>query len=66
MNGGRTSVAPRELASAYVSRMERHLAQLAQGHDPFGHLFAVERLARAARAEWWAGERDAERGKQGR
>ena len=54
-----------ELADAYVARIEAHLARLAQGHDPLGHLFAIERLARAARAEWWeAGRRD-ERGKPG-
>jgi hypothetical protein len=29
-----------------------HLERLAQGHDPYGHLLAIERLARAARAEW--------------
>jgi hypothetical protein len=38
----------------YVVRIEAHLARLAQGHDPMGHLFGIERLARCARAEWWA------------
>ena len=46
-------------------RIEAHLARLAQGHDPLGHLFAIERLARAARAEWWEAGRRAERGKPG-
>ena len=32
--------------------MEAHAVRLAAGHDPLGHLFAVERLARSARAEW--------------
>jgi len=41
------------LVKRYIPRIEGHLARLAQGHDPMGHLFAVERLARAARAEWW-------------
>lgn len=54
-----------ELADAYVARVEAHLARLDQGHDPLGHLFAIERLARAARAEWWEAGRRAERGKPG-
>ena len=37
----------------YVIRIEAHLAQLARGHDPMGHLFGIERLARSAKAEWW-------------
>lgn len=43
-----------DLAKGYVARIEVHLAKLAQGHDPLGHLFGIECLARAARAEWWA------------
>jgi hypothetical protein len=35
-----------------VARIAAHLARLAAGHDPMGHLFAIERLARAARSEW--------------
>jgi len=54
-----------ELADAYVARIEAHLVRLAQGHDPLGHLFAIERLARAARAEWWEAGRRTERGKPG-
>jgi len=54
-----------ELAALYVARIEAHLARLDQGHDPLGHLFAIERLARAARAEWWEAERQAEHGKPG-
>jgi hypothetical protein len=52
--------------AAYVARIEVHLARLAQGHDPPGHLFGIERLARAARAEWWEAQRQAERARNGR
>jgi hypothetical protein len=55
-----------ELADAYMARIEAHLARLAQGHDPLGHLFAIERLARAARAEWWEAGREADHVRHGR
>lgn len=42
-----------ELAERYAAWIEVHLDRLAHGHDPMGHLFAIERLARSARAEWW-------------
>ena len=42
-----------EVVDRYVIRIEAHLAQLARGHDPMGHLFGIERLARSAKAEWW-------------
>ena len=42
----------RMLAERYAPRIEAHLVRLGQGHDPLGHLFAVERLARSARSEW--------------
>ena len=54
-----------ELAERYVARIEAHLARLAQGHDPMGHLFAIERLARGARAEWWAEQRSPDRERRG-
>jgi hypothetical protein len=41
-------------AERYAARIEEHRTRLVGGHDPFGHLFAIERLARAARAESWA------------
>jgi hypothetical protein len=66
MSATHAPVAQGELADLYVARIAAHLARLAEGHDPLGHLFATERLARAARAEWWASERDAERGRHGR
>jgi hypothetical protein len=50
----------------YVMRIDEHLMRLARGHDPLGHLFAVERLARGARAEWWSAQRQAERRSHGR
>jgi hypothetical protein len=44
-----------------MARIEAHLTRLVDGHDPFGHLFAIERLARAARAEWLETERQPDR-----
>ncbi len=45
------TAAVRAIVEDYVARIEVHLGRLAQGHDPMGHLFAIERLARGARAE---------------
>lgn len=53
--------APSKAVERYLSRIEAHLARLAQGHDPFGHLFGIERLARGAKAEWWEAQRHAAR-----
>ena len=50
MSGPHAPVAHSELAETYVARIEAHLTRVSQGHDPFGHLFAIERLARVARA----------------
>ncbi|MGD0123643.1 MAG: hypothetical protein ABSC46_13955 [Candidatus Limnocylindrales bacterium] len=61
MSGANAPVAMTEIVEIYVARIERHLARLALGHDPLGHLFAIEHLARAARAERWAAERQTER-----
>lgn len=66
MSGTRARLAQSELAEAYVARIAVHLARLAAGHDPFGHLFSIERLARAARAEWTQAERGADRRENGR
>jgi hypothetical protein len=41
------------LVEDYVAQLRRHLARLTAGQDPVGHLFAIERLTRAARTEWW-------------
>ena len=59
-------VARSEPAEFYLVRIKVHLACLAKGHDPLGHLFGIERLARAARTEWWVAERDAERARNDR
>jgi hypothetical protein len=50
-------IAPADTVERYLARIEAHLVRLAQGQDPFGHLLAVERLARAARADWCEAER---------
>jgi hypothetical protein len=59
-------VASCELAVRYVARLEAHLVRLAEGHDPMGHLFAIERLARVARAERWEAQRRTQPGRHGR
>lgn len=50
-----------ESVERYVSRIEEHLVRFAEGHDPLGHLFAIERLARAARADWLEDRRRSDR-----
>lgn len=62
MSGAHAPAAPSVAVERYLSRIEAHLARLAQGHDPMGHLFGIERLARSARAEWWWAERHSEHG----
>jgi hypothetical protein len=44
------------IVNSIGARIEAHLTALRRGHDVFGHLFAIERLARAARTELWAAE----------
>lgn len=57
MSGAQAPTASSDAVECYVSRIEIHLVRLAQGHDPMGHLFAIERIARAARAERWVDQR---------
>ena len=59
-------VARGELTERYVARIEAHLVRLRDGHDPMGHLFAIERLARVARAEWWEAQRQTQPERNGR
>jgi hypothetical protein len=66
MSDFQSPVAPSGVAERYVSRIEVHLVRLAQGHDPMGHLFAIERLARVARAEWWEAQCQTQPGRHGR
>jgi hypothetical protein len=66
MSGLQTPVVHVELVERYLSRIEAHLVRLADGHDPMGHLFGIERLARAARAEWWEAPRQSQPGRHGR
>jgi len=54
--------AVRAMVEDYVARIEVHLVRLAQGHDPMGHLFGIERLARGARAELSGAHRRSEHG----
>ncbi len=46
MNGTRAPAVRSEAVQRYAVRIEAHLARLARGHDPMGHLFGIERLAR--------------------
>ena len=64
MNGTPASAVRSEAVERYVARIEAHLARLAEGHDPMGHLFGIERLARGARSEWLEALRQAERERQ--
>jgi len=63
MNRLQAPVERNALAGRYAARIEAHLTRLAQGHDPMGHFFAVERLARSARAEWREAQREFEHGR---
>ena len=59
VSGAQAPATP-EVIERYMGRIEVHLVRLAEGHDPLGHLFGIERLARSARAEWWSAQRDAQ------
>jgi hypothetical protein len=63
VNGRRLPVERRDLADDHVARIRVHLARFAAGHDPMGHLFAIERLARSARADVWQTQRRPESGR---
>jgi hypothetical protein len=66
MSGAHAPAAHLELAERCVAKIRAHLVRLVDGHDPMGHLFAIERLARVARAEWWEAERQTQPGRHGR
>jgi hypothetical protein len=66
MNGAPSPAARLELAERYVARIAAHLVRFADGHDPMGHLYAIERLARVARIEWWEAQRQTQPGRHGR
>lgn len=61
MSGVHVPVARNETVERCLVRLEAHVIRLMEGHDPWGHLFAIERLARAARVEWWEARREPER-----
>jgi hypothetical protein len=65
MSTTQTPLPDSDLVNLCVARIHAHLARLAAGQDPLGHLFGVERLARAARAELWQSEREAHRSRNG-
>jgi hypothetical protein len=65
MNGTHAPAVGSEAVERYRSRIEAHLVRLAQGHDPMGHFFGIERLARAARAERWEEQTPLERERRG-
>jgi hypothetical protein len=52
---------PPALVEAYCGRMSDHLEALGMGLDPWRHLLSIERIARAARAEFWEIRRADER-----
>ena len=52
VSGVRAPAARNEAIERCLVKIEAHVVRLAEGHDPWGHLFAIERLARAARVEW--------------
>jgi hypothetical protein len=65
MSGAHAPAVAGDAVERFLSRIEDHLVRFAEGHDPLGHLFAIERLARVARAEWWAEQRSLGRERRG-
>jgi hypothetical protein len=65
VSGAHVAVAA-DVVERYVVRIDAHLLRLAQGHDPMGHLFGIERLARGARAELSLASRQSEDGRRKR
>ena len=59
MNPGSAPAIRDEAIERCLTRLRAHVGRLAGGQDPFGHLFAIERLARSARADWSAVQRQA-------
>jgi len=65
MSGTQAPAVPSDTVERYLSRIEAHLVRLREGHDPMGHFFGIERLARGARSECRELLRQAERERQG-
>ena len=66
MNGAHAPAARCEVVERHLSRIEVQLIRLAEVHDPMGHLLRIERLARAARAEWPEDQLQSEPGRHNR
>lgn len=63
MNPGHAPAIRDEAIERCLTRLRAHLERLGRGQDPFGHLFSIERLARSARADWCAAQRQAAPGR---
>jgi len=66
MNGAHAPAARCEVVEKDLCGVEAQPVRLAVAHDPMGHLLRIERLARAARAEWPEDQLQSEPGRHNR
>ena len=66
MSGTHAPAARCEVVEQDLCGVEAQPVRLAVAHDPMGHLLTIERLARAARAEWQDEQRQSKRGRRNR
>lgn len=57
------SLTQREIVARCRRLITAHLDLLAAGRDPWGHLYGIERIARATRSEWSEEQRQLDRGR---